>query len=98
MLITTARDLGAAIRARRKLLGMNQTELAERVGVGRRWLTQVENGKSGAEIGLLLRTLNALGLEMTLSPQHENRRSTAEPLIAPDLDAVLARARRKDGE
>jgi DNA-binding XRE family transcriptional regulator len=47
MLFNTPRDLGAAIRERRKALGWDQVELAARVGARRRWLIQVENGSSG---------------------------------------------------
>jgi HTH-type transcriptional regulator/antitoxin HipB len=94
MLISTARDLGIAIRDRRKLLGMDQMDLATKVGVSRRWLTQVENGKPGAEFGLLLRTLNALGMRISVGTEDQLRLSTEPPLTAPDLDEVIARARR----
>lgn len=94
MLINTPRDLGAAIRERRKALGWDQVELAARVGASRRWLIQVENGSSGASLGLLLRTLNALGMKVSVSTGSPPHPSVEPPLATPDLDSVIARARR----
>lgn len=94
MLIYTPRDLGAAIRERRKALSLDQVELAKQIGASRRWLIQVENGKAGASFGLLLRTLNALGLQLDLKTSGVEPTSPQGPVSTPDLDAVLARARR----
>ena len=62
MQIRNMRELAAGIRAERKRLGLSQAALAERAGVGRDWIIGLEKGKSTAEIGLILRTLRALGL------------------------------------
>ncbi len=62
MLIRTPSDLGALIRDRRRKLGLDQRSLAKRAGTSRKWLIEVESGKSRAEIGLVLRTLKALGI------------------------------------
>jgi HTH-type transcriptional regulator/antitoxin HipB len=94
VLIHTPRDLGAAIRDRRKAMGIDQTEPATRVGTSRRWLTEIEAGKPGASIGLLLRILGALGMQVTLSDNSTPATSVGEPLPAPDLSAVISRARR----
>jgi len=94
MRINTPRDLGSWIRERRKALGLDQVELAERVGASRRWLIQVESGKPGASFGLLLRTMHALGMRMDLTTEDASQGASDEPLSAPDLSAVLARARR----
>lgn len=92
MLITTPRDIGAAIRERRKLLGLDQAELASRVGISRQWLIQVENGKAGAGIGLLLRLLNALDLKFTLDT---GKATTSETTLSQhDPSAVLDRVRK----
>ena len=45
---------------------MTQSELAGAARVGRKWLSQVENGKSTAEIGLVLRLVHVLGREVEL--------------------------------
>jgi len=94
MLVTTPRDIGAAIRERRKLLGFDQAELASRVGVSRQWLIQVENGKAGATIGLLLRLLNALDMNFRLDTGDRGPRPSETPLDSPDPSAILDRLRK----
>jgi len=64
MRIRTATDLGAFIRERRTKLGMDQTALAKKAGTSRKWLVEVEQGKPGAEIGLILRTLKNLEISI----------------------------------
>jgi HTH-type transcriptional regulator / antitoxin HipB len=58
----TAQDLGALVRHTRGTQGLTQAQLAERVGVTRAWVNEIERGKPTAEVGLVLRTLAALGL------------------------------------
>ena len=62
MRIRTPIDLGALIRERRKALRLDQKTLAEKVGVSRQWIVDVEQGKPRIEIGLVLRTADALGI------------------------------------
>jgi HTH-type transcriptional regulator/antitoxin HipB len=100
-------DFGSAIRDRRRRLKLGQDELAARVGVSRKWIIDVEKGKPRAEIGLVLRTLDALGLHLSLgddeSPSHavggfaEEGISGFSDVPAVDIDRVIddARARRK---
>lgn len=102
MIIRTPADLGAAIRARRVALGLDQAGLASRVGVARQWVVKIESGKSTAEVGLVLRTLNALGLQLEASePFHLQVRETPDETavgtppagISYDIDAALQRTR-----
>jgi len=65
MRVRTPADFGALIRERRRGAGLDQATLAERVGVSRQWIVAVERGKATAPIGLVLRTLAALGVELT---------------------------------
>ena len=88
MRIRTPLDLGLVIRDRRRKLGLSQTELARNVGVGRQWVVAIERGKSRAELGLVLRTLSALGLSITTDADNRPPRSTD------DIDAVASDARR----
>lgn len=90
MIIRTTKDLGAAVRARRKALGLDQTRLAEKVGVSRQWIGGLEQGKPGAELALVLRTLRVL--EMPLSTG-EPQRSGGAADASIDIDAIVARAR-----
>jgi len=83
MKIQTASDLGALVRDRRGARGLSQQALALRAGVSVRWLKAFEAGKSTAEIGLVLRTLGALDLALSVVD--------APGPSAVDLDDVLAR-------
>ena len=74
MRIRTPLDLGLLIRDRRRKLGLSQSALAERAGVGRQWLVAVEHGKARAEIGLLLRALAEL--DLTLSTDGDGQGGT----------------------
>lgn len=69
------------MRSLRLHRGMTQAELAERARVTRKWLSQVENGKRTAELGLVCRVVSVLGYEIQLMP-------AAAPSL--DLEAHLA--------
>ena len=53
-------DLGKRLKRRRVELGWNQSELAERAGLGRRTITSVENGH-GCSLSTFIALLRALG-------------------------------------
>lgn len=86
-------ELGALIREHRRKLGLDQAELAKRVGVNRKWVIAIEAGKSGAELGLVLRTLEALGLRVSIEEESPGTRPRAG-LKVPDIDAIVERARK----
>jgi y4mF family transcriptional regulator len=87
MTIRSIRDLSAAVRGRRKDLGWSQTQLAERAGVSRKWIYEFEAGKPTGELGLLLRVLDALGLDLQLTPHSDADASAGGDTV--DLDAIL---------
>ena len=89
MRIRTATDLGAFIRERRNNLGMDQIDLAEKAGTSRKWLVEVEQGKPGAEIGLILRTLKSLEISINLAANTLVATPTPGKEKAPDIDSVL---------
>ena len=64
MFVRTAKDLGTLARERRRQLGIDQADLAKRVGVSRRWVNLFEQGSTGSNLILVLRTLNALGITL----------------------------------
>ncbi|UEM03359.1 helix-turn-helix domain-containing protein [Skermanella rosea] len=66
-LITDAGALGKVIRERRRALGMRQADLAMVAGVGVRFIVDAENGKSTCQIGLLLKLLRELGIDLAAS-------------------------------
>ncbi len=95
-ILRTPADIGALIRDRRRAEGLDQAELADRIGVGRLWVTQVERGKSGASLGLVLRALAAVGVELNVdAPGGSKRKSKPVPVITPDINAIVAAAGRK---
>jgi HTH-type transcriptional regulator/antitoxin HipB len=81
MLITSARDLGLYVRDRRHDLGLTQSRLAAAAGVSRRWLAGLESGKATTQVGLVFRTLDALGLRLDARPDG--------PAAGVDLDDLL---------
>ncbi len=97
--IRTPRDVGILIRTRRRKLGMDQSELAEKIGVSRLWVSQMEGGKPGAGIGLVLRAFNALGLSVTaFDPNDQDTgHEGLTPLPIIDIDAIVAAARKVPG-
>lgn len=64
--IRTTGELGAAIKGRRTDLGWSQARLAKAANVSRPWLSEVEQGKRSAQVGLVLAVLDALDLSVRL--------------------------------
>jgi len=60
------------IRESRKARLLTQAQLATSIGVSRRWVVQVEQGKTSPDLRMLLRALLALGLEMSVRPRRES--------------------------
>lgn len=82
-------QFGRALRSIRLQLGMTQAELAEKARVTRKWLSQVENGKRTAELGLVCRVVSVLGYEIQLVP-------AAAPSF--DLEAHIATLTSSEAE
>jgi len=76
MSIRTPQQLGDALRAARKQLGLTQPELALAAGVGVRFIVELEAGKPTLQLEKVLRVINALGGEIQLS---------GLPSIRPDM-------------
>ena len=89
MRVRTATDLGAFIRERRVKLGMDQSDLAEKAGTSRKWIVEVEQGKPRAEIGLVLRTLKALGVSLDLAADHAQKTVAASEPENVDINNIL---------
>ena len=89
MRIRTAGDLGALIRERRTKLGWDQVSLAKKAGTSRKWLVEVEQGKPGAEIGLILRTLKSLEISIDVEADSPVETPPQSKAKAPDINSVL---------
>ncbi len=67
MRLRLASDIGNVIRNERKDSGMSQSEMAAVAGVSRKWLSDVENGKDTAEIGMVLMVLRKLRIDLQVA-------------------------------
>jgi HTH-type transcriptional regulator / antitoxin HipB len=94
MLVRAPADLGAIVRDRRKQLKLDQATLAKRVGVSRQWIIEVERGHPRAELSLVLRAIDVLGIHLDASiaseTDHRHRSGTA------DIDSILAKAKKSE--
>ncbi len=60
--------LGAALRRRRKALGLSQDETARLSGCGRLFISEVERGKKSVRLDKLIELLRTLGLQLEIRP------------------------------
>ena len=96
--VSSALDLAAAIKGRRKDLGMTQVALAKQADVARSWLVAVEGGKISVEFGLILKVLDALNLEIDVSPMSDTPRQTLSDVFKGprvDLDKLIDQRGRR---
>ena len=86
MVIKTPKEIGLLVRDQRKARGWTQDVFAQRLGVSRLWVLQLEQGKSTAQIGLVLRALNELDVpvQVDLSPKDKSK-----PPGGIDLDSII---------
>ncbi len=96
--INSILDLSALIRGRRLALELSQEELAERANVSRQWISALERGRRGAELGLILRLLEALELRLSIDPLDAAPKERRSQRDGVDLDALLADHRESRDE
>ncbi len=80
--IRSPQQLGDALRAARKQLGLTQPQLALAAGVGVRFIVDLEAGKPTLRLQNVLRVIDALGGEIELR----------------DLPSVVADDQREGGD
>jgi len=93
--LRTVEKLGSTIRLKRKEKGLSQAALAARLGVERKWVLRLEAGNHAAELGLVLKALEALGVQAFLI-DGDKAISSAGQRSAPAsrLDEVFRRLER----
>ncbi len=64
--VRDAKDIGELLRRARKRQGLTQQELADLVGVGVRFVSEVERGKGSAEIDRVIDLLRGVGIDVFL--------------------------------
>jgi y4mF family transcriptional regulator len=65
--IDNPQALGAAVRTRRRDLGLTQEEVAGVAQTGVRFIGELEAGKPTVQLAEMLRVLGALGLDLELN-------------------------------
>ena len=93
MILRNTEQLGAAIRLKRKENNLTQSGLAKLLGAERKWVLNLESGNSKAEIGLILRAIEVLGLRASLTDKAQPARGPND-LKSPGLDQVFQRLQR----
>ena len=68
-LVASVGELGRAVRVARKAAGLDQKDAAGLAGVGLRFLSDLENGKSTVRMDKVMRVLAVLGLELRVQPR-----------------------------
>ncbi len=66
--LSTPEAVAVAVRAARSEQHLSQAQLAERAQVGRRFIIDLEAGHPRAELGKVLRVLEALDIHATALP------------------------------
>ena len=89
MIIRTTRDLAHLVRDRRSRLALTQANLAELVGVSRKWIVDLEAGKRTGDISLILRTIKALGLDLEVR-ERVSRTKRGDV----DVDEIIEKSKR----
>src|SRR5687767_8291317 len=77
--LKNAQSVGDLVRRARREQGLDQATLARRVGVSRQWISEIENGKSSAELALVLRTFAALDLQLSAISRSEPEAQVIRP-------------------
>lgn len=76
----TAKQIGAAVRRRRRQLDLSQAALGEKTGLRQATISTLENGEQGAQLRTLLDVMTALSLEMTIRERTKPARSIEDLL------------------
>ena len=76
MKINTPKDLGAVFRDSRKLKGWTQADLAERIGVYQRDISNCETKTEKVSAEMLIKLCAALNLEFNVGKLNKNEEST----------------------
>jgi transcriptional regulator with XRE-family HTH domain len=70
-LVTSARDLGAALKHYRTAAGVTQQAAAEAQGIGQPYLSSLEAGNFGRSLTHTLRLLRLVGCELVVRPRNQ---------------------------
>lgn len=77
----TSTQLGAALRRRRKHLGLSQAELGQRINLRQATVSALESGEVDTKLTTLLDALAALNLELVVRPRSSGSSADIEALF-----------------
>lgn len=83
MLVELQSSFGAAVRTRRKKLGISQEELAGRAGLHRTYVADVERGARNLSLGSIAKLADALGVSIAalFSPESDAAHHAQEEMV-----------------
>lgn len=67
--IKSPEALGQMVRQAREAMGLTQTAFADAAGVGRRFVSELENGKPTLELGKVMAVCAAAGMDLFVAPR-----------------------------
>jgi len=98
MTIKTPADVGAIIREQRTRLGIGQQAVAAKAGISRKTVVEIEQGKPGISLGLILRTLRALDISLQAETRAQRPGRKGHSSSSPDdLNDLIASMKRNNG-
>ena len=62
----TSRQIGAAVRRRRRILSLRQRDVGSRTNLRQATVSALENGEAGTQLRTLINVMAALDLEMVI--------------------------------
>lgn len=87
--IARPEDIGALLKGYRRERLLAQTELAKKIGVSQRWISHAESGKPTLQLGLVLRVLNELGVELTADIEEPARAKPTKSKRVTSIDNIV---------
>jgi HTH-type transcriptional regulator/antitoxin HipB len=78
--VRTPEDLGRFLARVRQDRGLTQQELAEELGVNRRYISEIENGKPGLYTERLFQMMRLLGVRLRAEQRATPANATRKPL------------------
>ncbi|MEM7179925.1 MAG: helix-turn-helix domain-containing protein [Spirochaetota bacterium] len=72
--IETTSQIGFLVREKRKSMGLTQVNAAGLLGVGVRFLSELENGKKSISLEKVIQVMQGLGLQLLVETEKESGR------------------------
>lgn len=90
MKISSMSDIASLVKDKRRALHLNQTQLAEKLGMTRQWVASVESGKETVAAGALLKLCECLEIPLLTSEKRESQINTFSRFFAEGVAKKIA--------